>query len=173
MTSTRKNALEAFKNRHTGYKTAGWGMFLIPQDEIDLITTALTPIAGDVAEAVEAAEHILPALFIHRERFRNSLVEIESGSYLTYGHLETLISAATQAEQLRARVAELEKAQEWRDIGSAPKGTIILVTNGNGTWPSTWRDGYGGEGFYELGDDCVKINNATHYMHLPSSAKGE
>lgn len=56
----------------------------------------------------------------------------------------------------------------WRDISSAPKHGIILVTNGNGTWPCKWDDDR--HGFYELGrENGPAIGGATHWQPLPAA----
>lgn len=75
---------------------------------------------------------------------------------------------AQRAEQsevaaLRTRVRELEAAQAWRPIETAPKdGTRILAYGGWGIaiiWWSSWLEWYDGEGAHL---------EPTHWQPLPS-----
>lgn len=62
-----------------------------------------------------------------------------------------------------------KQVDEWQPIETAPLHGIILVTNGNGTWPCEWKKvARYGEGFYELGKPyCSPVETATHWMSLP------
>ncbi len=56
----------------------------------------------------------------------------------------------------------------WLPIETANKNGIILISNGNGTWPCKWDHGRYGEGFYELGKEhCSPVGAPTHWMPLP------
>lgn len=65
----------------------------------------------------------------------------------------------------------------WKTMESASKESMILVTNGRGTWPARWMGGRDGDGYYELDSPYTRINNCTFWLPIPpppaSSEKGE
>ncbi len=66
--------------------------------------------------------------------------------------------------------SDLAPTSQWRDISTMPKpypSSIILVTNGGGTWPATYTHGVEGDGFYECNSRYGRINGVTHWMPLP------
>jgi hypothetical protein len=92
--------------------------------------------------------------------------------------VETFIGRDRQEwfDTIRKALQQASGARGWNfDMAAAPKRGIIIVTNGGGSWPAVWMGGYNGDGFYELGDPHVKINNIIAWQPLPAPPvkKGE
>lgn len=77
---------------------------------------------------------------------------------------------------ISAEAAKAYADQQWREISLAPRDGVILVTNGNGTWPVTYRGGHDGDGYYEYSDAFPygnTIKGLTHWQPLPPAPVSE
>lgn len=95
---------------------------------------------------------------------------------------ETISLIPIHAERIlffykQALTAIPDMREAWQEISTWDESnqSIILVTNGNGTWPAAYRDGKHGMGFYELGYTHAHegiIGRVTHWQPLPAAPKG-
>lgn len=123
MMANNKKALEFLKRWE--FELEQMEQFGDAEGVLKTIVAALTPVAGDVAEAVSWATAVK-----EQSEIRISGEEFMPDDHAKVEHLGALITAAQQAESLRTtvseyqtrletqaeRIAELEKAQEWRRI---------------------------------------------------------
>lgn len=79
---------------------------------------------------------------------------------------KTINSMQLQINKLMNALSSQEQV-EWRDISSAPKQGIILITNGGGTWPARWSTGSDGSGYYEIGCPGGTIKGDMFWQLLP------
>lgn len=82
---------------------------------------------------------------------------------------EKRVEAERDRDRLKAKVAELEAAQGWRDIKDAPKdGTVVLAYDQpNDLYVVVyWTSSLGG--FWQACDDEFSPEEPTHWQHLPN-----
>lgn len=168
----------------------------IPPDDLDAMAEALKDYCKAVAQAnactsvdgvVGALEVIAVAANKAMPYFPRLLAEAREAQRLRgelfVAQLENETKTGVIA-QLTARVAELEAAQGWQPIETAPKdGTIIFVEaydHARLTGPvhsGYWSPAYEGGPYAWVEDYDYKICDPTHWMPLPqppaSDSQGE